>query len=131
MNWYLKVLKNYVGFSGRARRQEYWMFILFHILVSVLLALIEQVTGVFTVGEDIGLLGLLYSLFVLLPSMAVLVRRLHDRNRSGWWFFIGLIPFVGAIVLLVWLASEGDRHDNRFGSDPKAEGSGDAAVAVA
>jgi uncharacterized membrane protein YhaH (DUF805 family) len=131
LNWYLKVLKNYVGFSGRARRQEYWMFIVFHVLVSIVLAVIEAMTGVFTVGEGLGVLSTLYSLFVLLPSLAVGVRRLHDVNRSGWSFLIGLIPIIGGIVLLVWLASEGNRGDNRFGSDPKAEGSGGVAVAMA
>lgn len=130
MNWYVKVLKQYVDFSGRARRTEYWMFTLFNTIILIVLGFIDRALGfgsfssstsngvAFSAG--IGLLGGLYSLAVLLPSLGVSVRRLHDTNRSGWWLLIGLIPLVGAIVLLVFFVLEGTRGPNRHGVDPKA-----------
>lgn len=111
MEWYLSVIKNYVGFSGRARRKEYWMFILFNIIVSIIL----NVIGVVIM---LPVLGFIYSLAVLLPSIAVAVRRLHDTGRSGWWLLIGLIPLIGAIVLLIFFVQ--DSHDeNLYGPNPK------------
>ena len=113
MNWYLNVLKNYVGFGGRARRTEYWMFVLFNFIVSIILGILDGVLG------TAPLLGGVYALAVLLPSIAVSIRRLHDTDRSGWWMLIGQIPLIGAIVLLVFFCLEGTRDNNRFGSDPK------------
>lgn len=112
MEWYLKVLKNYVGFQGRARRKEYWMFTLFSIIVSVILSIVETVIGLPAV------LTTLYSLAVLLPSLAVSVRRLHDTGRSGWWLLLSLIPLIGTIVLLVFVC-EDSKENNRYGSNPK------------
>ncbi|MGV8940724.1 MAG: DUF805 domain-containing protein [Lysobacter sp.] len=117
MDWYLKVLKNYVGFEGRARRKEYWMFTLFTVIATVLLTLIDNAIGS-------GLLATLYSLAVLLPSIAVSFRRLHDIDKSAWWLLIALVPLIGAIVLLVFACMEGTRGDNRFGPDPKADEGG-------
>ncbi|WP_226657145.1 DUF805 domain-containing protein [Pseudalkalibacillus hwajinpoensis] len=114
MNWYLKVLKNYVNFQGRARRKEYWMFTLFNIIISVVLTLVE------TVADISPFLTGIYSLFILLPGLAVTVRRLHDTGRSGWWILIGLIPLIGSIVILVFTCLESEREENRFGSNPKA-----------
>jgi uncharacterized membrane protein YhaH (DUF805 family) len=114
MNWYLKVLKNYVNFQGRARRKEYWMFTLFNIIFSVVLTLIE------TLADISPFLTGIYSLFILLPGLAVTVRRLHDTGRSGWWVLIGLIPFIGSIVILVFTCLESEREENRFGPNPKA-----------
>ena len=119
MDWYLKVLRNYVGFSGRARRKEYWMFYLVTLLISIGLVIIDSVTGTLNAQVGWGLLSGLYTLAVLLPSIAVSVRRLHDRDKSGWWLLIAFIPLIGGIVLLVWMVMEGDRGDNRFGPDPK------------
>ncbi len=114
MNWFLDVVKNkYASFSGRARRQEYWMFILVYIIAYVLLAVIDAVVGTMV-------LALIFSLALLVPSLAVAVRRLHDTNRSGWWLLLGLIPLVG-LVLIVFLALEGTKGDNQYGPDPKAE----------
>ncbi|MET7654504.1 MULTISPECIES: DUF805 domain-containing protein [unclassified Streptomyces] len=112
MHWYLDVLKKYAVFGGRARRQEYWMFTLFSVIISIVLAIIDAVIGS-------SILGIVYSLAVLLPSLGVAVRRLHDTSRSGWWIFIALIPLVGAIVLLVFLASEGKQEPNQYGPNPK------------
>ncbi|MEU2154055.1 DUF805 domain-containing protein [Streptomyces sp. NPDC019396] len=113
MHWYLDVLKKYAVFSGRARRQEYWMFTLINVIVYAVL-----------MGIDLGVLNLgfiapLYSLLVLLPALGVTIRRLHDTGRSGWFVLLGLIPLVGPIILLVFLAGEGKAEDNQYGSNPK------------
>lgn len=113
MNWYIAVLKKYAEFSGRARRQEFWMFVLINFVISVLLALVDTALG------DAGLLGGIYSLAVLVPALGVSVRRLHDINKSGWMLLIGLIPLIGLIVLIVFYAKEGDAGDNAYGPNPK------------
>lgn len=113
MNWYLTCLKeHYADFKGRARRKEYWMFILFNFIISWVLMLL---------GGAIKLpwIGYLYSLAVLVPGLAVLVRRLHDTGRSGWWIFISLIPVVGAIWLLVLLCLDSQPEANEWGENPK------------
>lgn len=130
MNWYVKVLKQYVDFSGRARRTEYWMFTLFNTIILIVLELVDKAMGFGSFSgstsggaafsASLGLLSGLYSLAVLLPTLGVSVRRLHDTDRSGWWLLIGLIPLVGAIVLLVFFVLEGTRGPNRHGVDPKA-----------
>ena len=112
MNWYLEAFKKYAVFSGRARRKEYWMFFLFNLVIAFVLGLISGVVGI-TSESDQSVLGNIYLLAVLIPSIAVGVRRMHDTDHSGWWL---LVP----IVNLVFAVSEGTRGDNRFGSDPKA-----------
>lgn len=120
MEWYLKALRQYVDFAGRARRKEYWMFTLINVIIFIGLAILDSVlTG--------GALYVLYYLAVLLPSLAVSVRRLHDTGRSGWWLLIGIIPLIGAIVLIVFLATDGERQPNAYGPDSKAV-SDEAAV---
>ena len=114
MNWYIEVLKKYVTFSGRARRAEYWMFTLFNLIAAVILMAVDGALG------STPILYSIYMLAVLLPSLAVTIRRLHDTDRSGWWLLLGLIPLVGPIVLLVFFCFEGTREENRFGADPKA-----------
>ncbi|MFI7576551.1 DUF805 domain-containing protein [Micromonospora sp. NPDC049497] len=116
------VLTQYVGFKGRARRSEYWWFALFSFLVSLVAGFLDGVLGM-SLGEggSLGVLGLIVSLALLLPTLAVAVRRLHDTDKSGWWLLIGLVPFVGAIVLLVFFVKDGTPGTNRFGDDPKAE----------
>lgn len=111
MEWYITVLKKYAEFSGRARRKEFWMFILINVIISAVLSLL---------GADF--LGGLYSLAVLIPSLAVGARRLHDTGRSGWWQLIYLVPLVGLIVMIVFTAQEGAAGDNKYGSNPKLEG---------
>ena len=115
MSWYLAVLKNYAGFDGRARRTEYWMFVLFNVIITVVLDLIGMAVRL------VGILGFVYGLAVLIPSLAVGVRRLHDTGRTGWWLLIGLIPIVGTIILIVFMATPGDRGNNGYGPDPKLE----------
>lgn len=112
MNWYLNVLKNYAGFSGRARRKEYWMFVLFNFIVAAVLAGIG-------VAIDTQIPYAIYLVAVLVPAIAVMVRRLHDTGRSGWWILISLVPLVGGIVLLVFLASDGKPEANAYGENPK------------
>ncbi len=118
MNWYLDVLKKYAVFSGRARRMEYWMFVLFNIIVSVVLVFVDGMLGL-SLGEGVGLLSTLYGLAVLLPGIGVAIRRLHDTNRSGWWLLIGFVPLIGLIVLLVFMVLDSTPGENRFGSNPK------------
>ncbi|WP_422769320.1 DUF805 domain-containing protein [Plantactinospora sp. WMMC1484] len=115
------VLSQYVGFSGRARRAEYWWFFLFSLLVGIVTSILDSALGTDFEGSSAsgGLLNLIASLALLLPSLAVAVRRLHDTDRSGWWILIGLIPLVGAIVLLVFFVLDGTPGPNRFGPSPK------------
>jgi uncharacterized membrane protein YhaH (DUF805 family) len=112
MEWYLKVLKNYVGFEGRARRKEYWYFFLFNVLIALVLAVIGRVLNTM-------ILSTIYSLAVLLPGLAVSVRRLHDTDKSGWWLLIALIPFIGAIVLFVFTLMDSTPGTNQYGPSPK------------
>ena len=119
MNWYLAVLKNYAGFSGRARRTEYWMFTLISVLISIGLSIIDKVVFGNIGDSDYGVIYLLYSLAVFIPGLAVMVRRLHDVGKSGWFFFIILIPIAGFIWLLVLLCTEGEGRTNEYGKDPK------------
>ena len=116
MNWFVKCLQNYVTFSGRARRKEFWMFYLFYMIFAFVFGFVEGLAGMET-----PVLSGIYGLAMLLPAISVLVRRLHDIDKSGWWFWIALVPFVGGIVLLVFECIEGTRGPNRFGPDPKAE----------
>ena len=119
MNWYLHVLKNYATFSGRARRKEYWMFFLFNVLISLGLGVLDVVAGTYSVEYETGFFSSLYSLLVLIPGIAVGVRRLHDTNRSGWWILISLIPIIGVLVLFVFMCLDSQPGTNRFGVNPK------------
>jgi uncharacterized membrane protein YhaH (DUF805 family) len=112
VNYYLAVLKNYAGFSGRARRAEYWQFVLFNVIAAVVLFVIGLVI-------KFPYLALLYDLAVLIPGLAVAVRRLHDTDRSGWWFLLVLIPLVGPIVLLVFACLDSQPGPNKYGPNPK------------
>lgn len=119
MNWYIKVLKQYADFSGRARRKEYWMFVLFNVIFAFTLGLIDGLMGAYDSQTSYGVLGGLYTLAVLIPSLAVTVRRLHDVGKSGWMYFIILIPFIGAIWLLVLMLTDGNSGVNEYGPNPK------------
>ncbi len=121
MNWYLQVLKKYAEFNGRARRKEYWMFFLFSFIISIVLMIIDRITGTFSAHMGAGMLGGLYGLATLIPGLAVTVRRLHDTDRSGWWVLICLVPLIGLIVFIVFMALNGSASENKYGSDPKAE----------
>jgi uncharacterized membrane protein YhaH (DUF805 family) len=126
MQWYLKVLRQYADFEGRARRTEYWMFVLFSVIAQIIFMVLDNLLGLAFVSGSSGWLTVLYVLAVFLPSLGVSVRRLHDTGRSGWWVLIALVPLVGAIVLIVFTATEGNRGPNAYGPDPKV---GDPAAA--
>ena len=123
MSYFVKCLKNYATFSGRARRREYWFFSLFVAIISVVTYLIDYTAGLsFTIGKtDFGIIQTIVGLFFLIPSIAVTVRRLHDTDRSGVWYFMVLIPLIGSIWLFVLTVLNGTSGDNKYGSDPKLE----------
>lgn len=113
MHWFLDPIKNhYVDFSGRATRQEFWMFILFYVLFYTVVSVVSGVLGL----EE---LALLCALAVILPAYAITARRLHDIGRSGWWQLIGFVPFVGLIVMIVFLVMDSQPGANKFGPNPK------------
>ncbi|MFD3457663.1 DUF805 domain-containing protein [Streptomyces sp. NPDC058691] len=114
MHWYIDVLKKYAVFEGRARRTEYWMFTLFNVIIYIVLLLVGR-------AIDFTLLPALYGLAVLLPTIGVGVRRLHDTGRSGWLYLLGLIPCIGGIILLVFFCGDSQPGDNEFGVNPKLE----------
>ena len=121
-------LSKFVTWEGRASRSEYWYFILFAVICYVAASIIDRILGTSfsmtnpATGEPqslgYGYVYVLTALALLLPSLAVLVRRLHDTNRSGWWYWIILIPLVGAILVLVWFCTRGTVGNNEYGSDP-------------
>jgi len=128
MNWYLKVWKQYADFKGRARRKEFWMFFLFNALIGFALSLLIipfAVTLKFIPMMIIGGLYCLYSLAILVPSLALAVRRLHDIGKSGWYFLFGFIPLAGGIILLVWFFQDGQVGENQWGTNPKDDSMND------
>ncbi|MFK0167784.1 DUF805 domain-containing protein [Streptomyces sp. NPDC090306] len=116
MHYYTDVLKKYVTFEGRARRSEYWMFMLFNIIIAAVLLILSGATG----SKIFTIIYVVYVLAVLLPSLGVLVRRLHDTGRSGAWFFISFVPFVGGIWLFVLTLLDSQPAPNQYGPSPKA-----------
>ncbi len=119
VNWYLKVLRQYADFSGRARRKEYWMFVLMNFIAGIILSVVDSMLGV-AVGEGtIGVLSLIYTLALIIPSIAVSVRRLHDSGRSGWWLLICFVPLLGTIALIVFYCMDSEEGDNQYGPNPK------------
>ena len=124
MSLMFEPLRKYAQFSGRARRSEYWLFALFTFVVSIAITILRIATGGFDSLENgsfdaLSLVNLAFSLAMFIPSLAVSFRRLHDTDRSAWWILIGLIPLIGAIVLLVFYILPGTTGPNKFGPDPK------------
>ncbi len=116
--YFIPVLKNhYCDFKGRARRKEFWMFTLWCFLIALATAIIDSILG-FQGG---GPFTLIFALALILPSLGLTVRRLHDINYSGWWYFISFIPLIGGLILLYFTIKEGDKGPNQYGPDPKAE----------
>jgi uncharacterized membrane protein YhaH (DUF805 family) len=111
MEWYIKVLKNYAVFEGRASRQEYWMFVLFNIIISICLSIVSRLLKSVT-KTDQDVLGAVYNLAVLVPSIAVAIRRMHDTGRNGWWC---IVPIAG----LIFACEAGQAEANKYGPDPK------------
>ncbi len=119
MNWYLEALKKYATFSGRARRKEYWMFFLINISISIILSLSPIAIGA------VGLvLYFIYVIAMIIPGLALAVRRLQDQGKEWTWIFVGLVPFIGGIWLLVLMCTEGSQGENKYGLDPKDNFSG-------
>ena len=119
MKWYLKVLNQYADFSGRARRMEYWMFVLFNMIFAFAAMVIDNILGTAVEGVGYGMVYALYCLAVIVPGLAVTVRRLHDVGKSGWMYLIIFIPMIGVIWLLVLLFTDGDSGTNEYGPSPK------------
>ncbi|MFD0590226.1 DUF805 domain-containing protein [Paenibacillus sp. GCM10027627] len=117
MSWYLGAFKKYATFSGRARRKEYWMFFLFNFIFALLLSILTLVHSAFDT------LYYIYYLAIIIPSLALTVRRLHDIGKNGWFILLGLIPVVGFIILIVFHCLEGVRGSNQYGEDPKQSSS--------
>ncbi len=126
IDWWKKVLfKNYANFQGRARRAEFWNYTLFNFIIFLVLYFVV-IVGLLNEADDLGFLGvgilMVYALGVFIPDLAVLVRRLHDINKSGWNILFYFIPLVGPILILVWMFTDGDRFANNYGEDPKNPG---------
>jgi uncharacterized membrane protein YhaH (DUF805 family) len=112
MNWYIKVLKQYADFNGRARRKEYWMFVLFNVIFSIATQLLDGILGLASFEEGNGPINIIYTLALLVPSLAVAVRRMHDVGKSGWFILIPIYNFILAVT-------NGEEKDNEYGPDPK------------
>lgn len=124
IDWYKKVVfENYANFNGRARRSEYWYFALMNIIITIVLTVLDSVLGLNFEPLPYGYLYFIYMIAILIPSLAVAVRRLHDVGKSGWFYFIALIPIIGAIWLLILFCTEGNQGENDYGPDPKDNGS--------
>ena len=121
MEWYLKVLRQFSDFKGRARRKEYWMFTLINAIVALIAVSLDNVLGLANEDFLIGPIYMLYVLAMLLPSLAVSVRRLHDIGKSGWMVLISFIPIIGGIWLLILFVTDGQVGENEYGLNPKEE----------
>ncbi|MGP5315832.1 DUF805 domain-containing protein [Psychrobacter faecalis] len=115
MDWFKKGLRNYANFSGRARRKEYWYFV----LVQMGLVIIAMILDAIIFNSETGLFYIVVALGLFLPGLAVTIRRLHDTSRSGWWFLISILPLIGSIILLVFLASDTKFETNQWGPPAK------------
>lgn len=119
---YMKLaLSRYADFSGRSRRMEYWMFFLLNIGVSIVATILDGILGMSgMIAGAYGPLSVIAMLGLLVPGIAVAIRRLHDQDKSGWWLLLAFIPILGGLVLLVFMFLEGTKGDNQYGPDPKA-----------
>ena len=121
MEWATLPLKRYAEFTGRSRRKEYWMFTLLAIGIYIVASILDRIAGMNgMIAGRYGPITVLVALGLLVPSLAVSIRRLHDSDRSGWWLLLGLVPMVGEIIVLVFMVLKGTRGATRFGADPKA-----------
>lgn len=118
MKEFLDVFKKTLDFKSRSRRKEYWMFILFTSIISIVLSIIEIALSL-EIAADIGLLSTIFTLIILIPSLSVTVRRLHDIGRTGWWLLLSFIPILGWIALFVFTLLDSESGNNKYGSNPK------------
>jgi uncharacterized membrane protein YhaH (DUF805 family) len=107
--------QNYVVFNGRATRSAFWYFYLFTALVGVAISVVERAIGSSDVLSGFGIISLIWSLAIILPTLGLMIRRLHDANHTGWWILIAFLPFIGAIVLIIFWATAGTQGDNKYG----------------
>jgi uncharacterized membrane protein YhaH (DUF805 family) len=128
MRWYFMVLRKYAVFAGRARRKEWWIFALVHLAIILSLRGADILMRAYDRSTRLGLMSGLYELAVLIPVIAVSVRRLHDTNRSGWWYFIIFIPLAGIIKLLMIMAEDSQPGANRYGPNPKIDWTSDTTA---
>ncbi len=119
VKWYCEVLKNYTGFSGRARRKEFWYFTLLNIIITIVLGVLDLVTGSYLTESGIWFLSGGYVLALLMPIIAASIRRLHDTDRSGWWVIFSLVPIIGIIVFYVFMAQDSKPGENQYGLNPR------------
>lgn len=119
MSWYGEAWNKYADFSGRARRKEYWYFVLFNLIIVMALVYVDVSIGAINYETGFGLMSGVFYLVALIPTLAVLVRRLHDTGRSGWWFFVYFIPLVGPFILFFFLIQGGQSGFNDHGPDPR------------
>lgn len=119
MSWFLLALRKYATFGGRSRRSEYWYFVLFYLVILIALTVLDVLLGSFSQEHGIGWLSGVFSLAMLVPTLAVTSRRLHDTGRSGWWQLIAFVPVVGVIALIVFLARDSHPDVNDYGGNPK------------
>lgn len=119
MKWFVYCVKNYAKFSGRARRQEYWMYVLFYIIFGIAAGVVDTVLGTNDPDTGVGMISGLYSLVLLIPSLAVAARRLHDSGKSGFWLLLAFIPLVGFVVLLIFMLLDSEPGANKYGPNPK------------
>jgi uncharacterized membrane protein YhaH (DUF805 family) len=132
MEWMLMPIRRYADFNGRSRRKEYWMFVLGLLIVYLALGMLVAVGAASTpmgmeqgaAWSPVAMLGMglifLVAFAVIIPAIAVQVRRFHDQDKSGWFVLLNLVPYVGGIIVLVFMCLEGTKGDNRYGPDPKA-----------
>ncbi len=119
MKYYIKAFNNFSNFNGRARRKEYWMYLLFNLIFAMVAIILDNVFGLAFESIGYGVIYLLYALITFIPSLSVSVRRLHDKSKSGWYLLLAIIPIIGGIVLLFILAADGDPGENEYGTNPK------------
>lgn len=122
MKWYLQCFKKYATFEGRARRKEYWMFFLFNTIIALIAATLDNILGITFKNEIFGIIYLVYSIALFMPSWSVGVRRLHDVGKSGWNLLWGIIPLIGTIYLLILTVRDSEFGDNKYGPNPKGKG---------
>lgn len=119
MNWFQTALRKYAVFTGRSQRSEYWYFVLFYFLIALALNFLDMMAGTMYGTAEIGLFSGLFGLAMVVPSLSVGVRRLHDIGKSGWWLLLGIIPLIGGIILIVWACRDSAPGTNAYGPNPK------------
>jgi len=122
------IVEKYADFSGRAPRAEYWWFALFVAIAEIILMIVDSLIGTGGIVGSYGILVMVFMLAMIVPQIAVGVRRLHDTNHSGWWLLIAFIPLIGVIVLLVFFITSGDPGENRYGPNPYGDALGVVAA---